>query len=250
LAAARHFGISAASAPEFWSIDEVAGPDITDKQTVLDLAKMAANAYIMEPGTEKWADVSDGGFNHSQPFGWEADGLRGHVYADKTNSTIVVAMKGTSAALFDGEETTTNDKINDNLFFSCCCAQGGNYFWRQVCDCYTDTYTCNSTCLVGALKEENRYYRAALDLYSNDIRVAHCHVRGRTRGASCFPPRTSGPSWNRPQRSPQEGVYRYIPLWPHCRPSLYGNVQRGNVCLHIGRLRSRVVLPHWPAMCL
>ena len=166
LAAARISGMASTLSPASWVVDEIAGPNISDKDTVLNLAKMAANAYIMEPGTEKWVDVS-GPFNHSQNYGWENDGLRGHIYADATNSSIVIAIKGTSTALFDGEETTTNDKVNDNLFFSCCCAQGGNYFWRQVCDCYTGTYTCNSTCLVGALKAENRYYRASLDLYAN-----------------------------------------------------------------------------------
>ncbi|PGH07101.1 hypothetical protein AJ79_06379 [Helicocarpus griseus UAMH5409] len=151
---------------DYWTLDTVDAPDVTDKETVLSLARMTANAYIMMPGTEEWADVH-GRFNHSQRFGWENDGLRGHIYADKSNSTIVVALKGTSAALFDGEETTTNDKLNDNLFFSCCCAQGGHYFWRQVCDCYSSTYTCNATCVRKALRAENRYYRAALDLYAN-----------------------------------------------------------------------------------
>ncbi|OJD12355.1 hypothetical protein AJ78_07030 [Emergomyces pasteurianus Ep9510] len=149
-----------------WTLDTVDAPDVTDKDTVLSLARMTANAYIMLPGTGKWADVKPP-FNHSGGFGWQDDGLRGHVYADKSNSTIIVAFKGTSAALFDGEETTTNDKVNDNLFFSCCCGQGGNYLWRQVCDCYASTYTCNATCVKKALRAENRYYRAALDLYSN-----------------------------------------------------------------------------------
>lgn len=159
-------GFATTLAPTAWNIDELPGPNVSDKETVLSIANMAANAYIMEPGTEDWSDVS-GPFNHSQKFGWENDGLRGHIYADNSNSTVIVALKGTSTALFDGEETTTNDKVNDNLFFSCCCGQGGQYFWRQVCDCYSGTYSCNSTCLVGALRNENRYYRAALDLYAN-----------------------------------------------------------------------------------
>jgi lipase ATG15 len=103
----------------------------------------------------------------TEDFGWETDGLRGHIFADTENSTIVIGLKGTSPAMFDGSETTTNDKINDNLFFSCCCGQGGQYLWRQVCDCQTSTYTCNSTCLVTALREKNRYYYAAQDLYHN-----------------------------------------------------------------------------------
>lgn len=36
-----------------------------------------------------------------------------------------------------------------------------------MCSCRTKTFTCNQTCLVEALTDENRYYRAAINLYSN-----------------------------------------------------------------------------------
>ncbi|KAJ4376469.1 putative lipase atg15, partial [Neocucurbitaria cava] len=153
-------------AAEDWAIDEIAGPNVTDRETVLSFARMASNAYILEPNTGEWEEVG-GGFNYTEDFGWESDGLRGHIFADTENSTVVIGLKGTSPAMFDGSETTTNDKINDNLFFSCCCGQGGQYLWRQVCDCQTSAYTCNSTCLVTALREKNRYYYAAQDLYHN-----------------------------------------------------------------------------------
>lgn len=153
-------------ADDDWTMDEIAGPNVTDQETVLSFARMASDAYILEPDTGEWEDVG-GGFNYTEDFGWEADGLRGHIFADTENSTIVIGLKGTSPAMFDGSETTTNDKINDNLFFSCCCGQGGQYLWRQVCDCQTSAYTCNSTCLVSALRDKNRYYYAALDLYHN-----------------------------------------------------------------------------------
>ena len=78
-----------------WTADEVSGPNVTDKETVLSLAKMAWNAYTAEPGTGEWQDET-GRFNHSQGFGWEGDSLRGHIFADKDNSTIVVNLKGTS----------------------------------------------------------------------------------------------------------------------------------------------------------
>ena len=71
------------------------------------------------------------------------------------------------SAVFDGAETTTNDKVNDNLFFSCCCAEQGHFLWRKVCDCRSKTYTCNQTCIVEALRDENRYYRASINLYGN-----------------------------------------------------------------------------------
>src|ERR1700755_1254677 len=70
-------------------------------------------------------------------------------------------------AVFDGSGTTTNDKINDNLFFSCCCGQGGRYGWLQVCDCQTSAFRCNSTCVVQALRHKNRYYYAAQEIYRN-----------------------------------------------------------------------------------
>ena len=48
----------AASLPaSAWGVDEVAGPNITDKKTVLSFARMAANAYITEPFTGDWEDV-------------------------------------------------------------------------------------------------------------------------------------------------------------------------------------------------
>ncbi|KAL5403560.1 hypothetical protein PMIN03_009797 [Paraphaeosphaeria minitans] len=162
----RHTGKPVRMTADDWTVDEIAGPNVTDKDSVLTFARMAANAYILEPSTGEWEDVK-GGFNYTEDFGWEQDGLRGHIFADTKNETVVIGLKGTSPALFDGTETTTNDKLNDNLFFSCCCGQGGQYLWRQVCDCQTSVYTCNSTCLVGALREKNRYYYAARHLYHN-----------------------------------------------------------------------------------
>ncbi|KAF1948010.1 autophagy related lipase Atg15 [Clathrospora elynae] len=171
---------------EDWTVDEIAGPNITDRETVLSFARMASNAYILEPNTGEWEDVG-GGFNYTEDFGWEADGLRGHIFADTENATVVIGLKGTSPAMFDGSDTTTNDKINDNLFFSCCCGQGGQYLWRQVCDCQTSAYTCNSTCLVTALREKNRYYYAAQDLYHNATALypdAEIWMAGHSLGGS------------------------------------------------------------------
>lgn len=153
-------------APDAWIMDDVPGPNISDRDTVVSLAYMAANAYVEIPGQGEWSEVG-APFNLSADFGWESDGLRGHIFADETNATVVIGLKGTSMAVFDGEGTTTNDKENDNLFFSCCCAQQGPWLWHQVCNCATGTYSCNNTCVVQALRQENRYYMAARELYSN-----------------------------------------------------------------------------------
>ncbi|KAI1335543.1 Alpha/Beta hydrolase protein [Xylariaceae sp. FL0016] len=166
VAESRKRGYVLASAPSAWSIDDVPGPNITDKETVLTMALIAANAYVENPNLPEWDEVGEP-FNRSADFGWESDGLRGHIWGDESNSTIVIGLKGTSPAVFDGEGTTTNDKINDNLFFSCCCGQQGQWTYHQVCDCATGTYQCNTTCVSQALREENRYYQAARELYSN-----------------------------------------------------------------------------------
>jgi lipase ATG15 len=163
---ARYTGSPAVLDSSKWTLDEVKGPNISDKDTIVNLAFMAANAYVPVPGEGDWTDVNQG-YNRSQPFGWEGDGLRGHIFANEGNETVIISLKGTSPAVFDGDGTTTKDKLNDNLFFSCCCGQGGSYFWHQVCDCQTSTYTCNRTCVTRALRRENRYYSAAIDLYTN-----------------------------------------------------------------------------------
>ncbi|OQO01298.1 hypothetical protein B0A48_12851 [Cryoendolithus antarcticus] len=163
---AQVYGESASLPSSAWTTDEVAGPNVTDKETVVSFAKMANNAYTEGITQPDWMEVG-GGFNYTEDFGWENDGLRGHIFADNKNETVVIGLKGTSMAVFDGAGTTGHDKLNDNLFASCCCAQGGQYLWKPVCDCMTDTYTCNSTCLVKSLKQKSHYYTAVRDLYHN-----------------------------------------------------------------------------------
>jgi lipase ATG15 len=172
--------------PSDWVTEDISGPNVKDKETVLTFARMTANDYIQEPGSGDWQEIS-GRFNHSLAFGWQGDGLRGHIYVDEGNKTIVISLKGTSPALFDGAGTTTNDKLNDNLYFSCCCGQGGSYLWRQVCDCYASAYTANLTCITEALLDENRYYRASIDLYTNVSKIypdSNIWLAGHSLGGS------------------------------------------------------------------
>lgn len=94
-----------------WTVDEIAGPNITDRKTVLTFAKMASNAYVQDPGSPDWQPVK-GGFNYTDDFGWEQDGLRGHVFADEINSTVVIGLKGTSAWPVDDPATIDNDMVS------------------------------------------------------------------------------------------------------------------------------------------
>ncbi|KAK9479470.1 Alpha/Beta hydrolase protein [Lipomyces japonicus] len=149
-----------------WIDEDVIVPNVTDKQTLLSLAKMTADAYIGIPMSGDWLDVGEP-YNESSRFGWDDKGLRGHVFTDETNSTVVIAIKGTSSALFDNDgDTVAADKANDNLLFSCCCARI-SYVWTTVCDCYSSSYNCTQSCLEDSLYAKDRYYRAVMDMYRN-----------------------------------------------------------------------------------
>ncbi|KAJ8503022.1 hypothetical protein ONZ45_g11213 [Pleurotus djamor] len=148
--------------------EEVVGPDVESRETLLELARMANDAYL-EPGETGWYDLGEE-WNTSYPFGFEpdADGFRGNVFATADNSTIVVSIKGTSAGIFGGGgPTAKKDKLNDNLLFSCCCARV-DWTWTTVCDCYRGGGgKCDVGCLEEALAEESLFYPIGTNLYNN-----------------------------------------------------------------------------------
>jgi len=148
-----------------WVMEDVAAPQIRNKSTVVDLSIMAANAYDATREDKEWEDVGRP-FNLSASFGWQQDGLRGHVFADETNSTIVVSIKGTSRAIWDGEGTTAKDKLNDNLLAGCCCGQGA---WTipTAWNCKSGIYSCNDNCVEKEMRRPDRYYQASIELYGN-----------------------------------------------------------------------------------
>ena len=95
LSAARLEGRPPTLPVSAWTTDKVAGPNVTDRETIISLALMSANAYEPVAGEGEWEDVKHG-YNYSDSFGWAENGLRGHIFADENNSTIVIAIKGTS----------------------------------------------------------------------------------------------------------------------------------------------------------
>ncbi|KAJ4383610.1 putative lipase atg15 [Didymella sp. IMI 355093] len=153
-----------------WVAEDVAAPNVEDKDTIISLASMSEDAYKPGPEDPEWMDV-DEAYNSSVPFGWDDSGIRGHVFSDDTNSTIILSVKGTTVAMFEGNGTSGHDKENDNLFGSCCCGQGGSYWWKQSCDCMTGTYSCDDKCVRGELRKPNRYYQATIELYEEVQRI-------------------------------------------------------------------------------
>jgi lipase ATG15 len=178
------------SDPATWTVDRLIGPDITDKETILTLALMSANAYDPQPGDGNWRDVGSG-FNKSDDFGWEKDGIRGYIYANEDASIVTISFKGGSPQVgWIGGETSSNDRDNVNLLFSCCCGQG-SFLSHQVCSCAAfgliTGVTCNSSCVGQCLKSEERYYPAAQHVYSNVTKLypdAEIWVTGHSLGGT------------------------------------------------------------------
>ncbi|KAJ7257195.1 Alpha/Beta hydrolase protein [Mycena haematopus] len=167
---ARLFSMRHAQSPVLeWNRVQVAGPDVTKRETLLQLAKMTSNSYYGDPGHRSWYPLD--GWNASTPFGWEpdADGFRGHVFVNDDNSTVVISVKGTSGPWLAGGEgpTKTKDKLNDNLLFSCCCARVGPT-WYTVCDCYAGGDKCDQNCVEQALIDDSLFYPIGTNLY-NDV---------------------------------------------------------------------------------
>ncbi|TFY52712.1 hypothetical protein EVG20_g10434, partial [Dentipellis fragilis] len=104
-----------------------------------------------------------------KPVGWEpdADGFRGYIFATPDNSTVVLSIKGTSAAVIGGGgPTTKKDKLNDNLLFSCCCARV-DWTWTTVCGCYRGGWKCDQDCLEQSLIDDSLFYPTGTNLYNN-----------------------------------------------------------------------------------
>lgn len=162
------FPSSAAKVRIDWIDEDVVVPNVTDKKTILSLALMSSNAYVRLPHTGDWRNVSTPwNESESEGFGWDDDGLRGHVFANEVDNIVIISFKGTSAQGLPGsgvDETTVNDKINDNLLFSCCCARV-SYLWTTVCDCYTKSYTCDESCLEKEMRKKDYYHAATMDIY-------------------------------------------------------------------------------------
>ncbi|CAI4301401.1 BCN_G0006450.mRNA.1.CDS.1 [Saccharomyces cerevisiae] len=156
-----------------WIDDDIVAPNITDRGTVVSLALMSSNAYVRIPQTGDWRNVTEP-WNETEPedFGWDGDGIRGHVFYNEVENIVVLSIKGTSAQGLPGsgeDETTGNDKINDNLLFSCCCARV-SYLWTTVCDCYVKSYTCDESCLEKELRRKDRFYSAVVDIYKGVLK--------------------------------------------------------------------------------
>lgn len=137
-------------------------PDPTDHETIFSFAKMAANSYLNR-SMEGWRNSTN--YRDEDGFGWNSNGLRGHVFVNELQTIVVISFKGTSTILHGGE-TVARDKYMDNIMFSCCCARV-DMTWTPVCGCYQGSEQgrslCGDKCLKDTIRsDEESYYREAL----------------------------------------------------------------------------------------
>ncbi|KXN91509.1 Putative lipase ATG15 [Leucoagaricus sp. SymC.cos] len=175
--------------PLEWDTREVLGPDIEDRHTLAQLARMSGNAYAL-PGRSNWYEV-DQAWNKASsfdsfPFGWEDidDGFRGHVFLSGDNSTIVLSIKGTTL----NGPTSRKDRFNDNLLFSCCCAHV-TFPWmiHRVCKCYANHWRCDNACLSKALIDDSLFYSIGVKLVNDllaDYPDANIWLTGHSLGGA------------------------------------------------------------------
>ena len=136
----------------FWKRSRV--PDLTNPDTVLSLAKLAASAYSYR-SEFFWFDIVNNRYSVLEDFGWSDRGLRGYVFLDPTKKILVLAFKGTSTrwTSVSGLDTADHDKFQDNSFYTCCC--GGKtlgVLGQSVCDCDRGQYRCSNQCLKETLE--------------------------------------------------------------------------------------------------
>lgn len=98
LAARRVMGNEMEVLADAWTIEETPGPNVTDKESVLTLGYMTYDAYYIDESSSEWHDVGHG-YNRSLNVGWEKNGLRGHVFTNEDNSTVVIGLKGTTPGM-------------------------------------------------------------------------------------------------------------------------------------------------------
>jgi putative lipase involved disintegration of autophagic bodies len=117
---------------------------------------------------EEWIDLD--GWKRHRSYGWQGNGLRAHVFQAVNTTTLVVAFKGTSLPFLrgrhDGEPTSINDKLNDNMMFSCCCGRRG-IFTKPYCKCQHGRKKCDPKCIRQAVNYRGSYYTAALKIFEH-----------------------------------------------------------------------------------
>jgi hypothetical protein len=114
-------------------------------------------------------------------------------------STVIIAIKGTSAPWIVGGEgpTKKKDKHNNNMLFSCCCARAGP-MWSTVCPCYAGSGKCDIGCVQQAMMEDRDLFYHLGTVCSLPMSSSHIHLTvGAIRSCTityrtCTQMRTSG----------------------------------------------------------
>ena len=140
-------------------------PDVTNKTVVHSLAELAANAYHKHSNSTAWRNETLL-WRYIDSYGWDIDGLRGHVFEHVEDKIITISVKGTSL-------NSGKDKESANLICSCNC-------------CYSNctTTACDKDKLLQSLP--NMYLTLLLIAYEDIVQVYPEHsvwFTGHSMGA-------------------------------------------------------------------
>ncbi|CAG8630376.1 9010_t:CDS:2 [Acaulospora morrowiae] len=134
-------------------------PNHKDVYSILSLAKMSYNAYIGISGPYEWVDLEDVDYENI-PFGWEEVGLRGYIFTDPGNSTVIIAFKGTSLKyIYRDGETAPNDKYNASFTML---LRYIDFIRKGICDCKRGKLRCDGQCVLRESKRPDSYFESSL----------------------------------------------------------------------------------------
>jgi lipase ATG15 len=152
-------------------------------KNVYSLANMAKSTYYNLP-INYFVDIKT---NKTLDVGISNDTVHAYLFSNNDYSQNVIAFKGTSLGLL--ENSSKNDKFNDNLFFSCCFYEQSSMFNNEHCECKNDRELCYSrfnrhfkfkfveqkSCYTKCYKNStsflNNYYKIAINIVENTKKI-------------------------------------------------------------------------------
>lgn len=173
-----------------WDRIEILGPDVENKHTLSQLARMSANAYAV-PGQKNWYEIDDAwntvccayliGTNvtDEKPYmggrAFHSAGKKTKDFVDMSSYRPIIPQSSSLSRglCYKGRllkwtnlmiicEVVRYHMINilmASRLFSCCCARVDfSWTFRTVCDCYSHNWRCDNTCLTKALTQDSLFY--------------------------------------------------------------------------------------------
>ncbi|ELU45060.1 lipase [Rhizoctonia solani AG-1 IA] len=145
------------SEPIEWVTKKVLAPDVTDRETLRELAKMTANAYAKRGngygGSLYLLGVWCGWLNPDQSI----KGTRFVIFQSTRILAHGISVFGRRSGI--RHQRNPGQTKRQSLDWT--------WQWQTVCDCYSGHNRCDQTCLSASLVLDSLFYNVGLGLYAN-----------------------------------------------------------------------------------